>query len=309
LWSIHVAQCALLGHNSSNPQKAGSAMRKFSFRMQGFFFAILATLCLVSAASRAQAPSTTGSARSPQDQAADDALLNKARTLYYSTAKAGLAGFDCTVHPDWLATFVKANPGTTISNDDPRLLLLNRVAMVLHANLKNDSATLDWTSPSDALTSDQTALLNQMHSASQQSLGGFIQFWTPFVDGSVIPDNSSGLAVTHTASGITFHAEANGTSVTEVFSNDLLLEHYDVVTGGTSIKFDPSYKATPQGLLVEHFVAYIQKADDPSAPVQQMNVAVQYQTIDGFPIPSQLDMEVVGTGVFNMALSQCTVQR
>jgi hypothetical protein len=60
---------------------------------------------------------------------------------------------------------------------------------------------------------------------------------------------------------------------------------------------------------VEHFVAYIQKADDPSAPVQQMNVAVQYQTIDGFPIPSQLDMELVGTGVFNMALSQCTVQR
>jgi len=289
-------------------------MHKFSFRLQGFFWTIvgalcLAALCLVSAAGRAQTPSTTGSARSQQDQAADDALLNKARTLYYSTAKAGLAGFDCTVHPDWLVTFVKANPGTTISNDDPRLMLLNRVAIVLHANLKNGSATLDWNPPTDALTSDQTALVNQMHSASQQSLGGFIQFWTPFVDGSVIPDNSNGLAVTHTASGITFHADANGTSVTEVFSNDLLLEHYDVVMSGTSIKFEPSYKATPQGLLVEHFVANIQKADDPSAPVQQMIVAVQYQTISGFPIPSQLNMEVVGTGVFNVTLSQCTVQR
>jgi hypothetical protein len=291
-------------------------MQNFSFRLQGFFFAIVgalcvATLCLVSAAGRAQAPSTTGSVRSQQDQAADDALLNKARALYYSSAKAGLAGFDCTVHPDWMATFVSANPGTTISNNDPRLVLLNRVAMVLHANLKNGSTTLDWAAPTGALTADQTTLLDQMHSGIQQSLGGFIQFWTPFVDGSVIPDNSSGLAVTHTASGITFHAAAaaDGTSVTEVFSNDLLLEHYDVVMSGTSIKFDPSYKATPQGLLVEHFVADIQKADDPSAPVQKMIVAVQYQTVEGFPIPSQLNMEVVGSGVMNMTLSQCTVQR
>ncbi len=284
-------------------------MRNFSFRLQGFFFAILATLCFISAAGRAQAPSTTGSARSQQDQAADDALLNKARTLYYSTVKAGLTGFDCTVHPNWLATIAKASPGTTVSTDDPRLLLLNRVAIVLHANLKDGSATLDWTPPSDALTPDQTTLLNQMHSASQQSLAGFIQFWTPFVDGSVIPDNSSGLAVTHTASGITFHGEGGGNSVTEVFSNDLLLQHYDVVSGGISIKFDPSYKATPQGLLVEHFAANIQSTGDPSAPVQQMNVAVLYQTIDGFPIPSQIDMEVVGTGELNVALSQCTVQR
>jgi hypothetical protein len=289
-------------------------MREFSFRLQVGFFVVfaatfLAALCPVSAAGRAQTPSTAGSARSPQDQAADDALLNKARTLYYSSAKAGLAGFDCTVHPDWLATFVSANPGTTISNDDPRLLLLNRVGIVLHANLKTDSAILDWNAPSGALSSDQTTLLNQMHSASQQTLGGFVQFWTPFIDGSVIPDNSSGLEVTHTATGITFHAESNGTTVTEVFSNDLLLEHYDVVMSGTSIKFEPSYKATPQGLLVEHFVANIQAVGDPPAPVQKMIVGVQYQTVGGFPIPSQLNMEVVGTGVMNLALSQCTVQR
>jgi hypothetical protein len=189
------------------------------------------------------------------------------------------------------------------------VVLLKQVAMVFHANLKDASATLDWTPPSGTFTSDQTTMLDQLHSASQQALGGFIQFWTPFVDGSVVPNNSSGLTVTHSPSSFTLHADANGTSVTETFSNDLLLEHYDVVTGGTSVKFEPAYKATPQGLLVEHFVAYIQKAGDASAPIMEMHVAVEYQTIDSFPIPSRLDMEVVGTGVFNMALNQCTVRR
>ena len=148
-----------------------------------------------------------------------------------------------------------------------------------------------------------------MHSASQQTMGGFIQFWTPFVDGSVIPENSSGLTVTHSATGITFHVESGGTAVTEVFSNDLQLEHYNVLMSGMSIKFDPSYKSTPQGLLVDRFMATIQKADDPTSPAQQMNVGVEYQTVSGFPIPAQINMEVVGTGVLNMTLNQCSVQR
>jgi hypothetical protein len=305
-----VAIRALPGDNTSILLKAGSVMRKFLFRPQGLFFAVvgrfcLATLCIAPTTALAQAAPATQSA---QDQASDDALLNKARTLYYSTAKTGLTGFDCTVNPDWLATFVKANPGTTVSSDDSRVVLLDRVAMVLHANLKNASTTLDWTSPSGTLTSDQTGLLTRMHSGSQQTLGGFIQFWRAFVDGSVIPNNSSGITVTHSATSFTIHADANGSSVTEVFSNDLLLEHYELVADGTSVKFEPSFKATPQGLLVEHFVAYIQRAGDASAPIMEIHVAIQYQTIDGFPIPSQLDIEAAGTSVLKMAFNQCTVR-
>jgi hypothetical protein len=242
--------------------------------------------------------------------AADDALLAKASAMYYSTAKAGLGGFDCAVHPDWLTTFVKANPGQTIGSDDSRVLLLNRVAIALHAHLSDGSATLDWTSPAGvALASDETALLNQMQSATKQTLEGFIQMWTPFVNGEVIPGNTNGLTVTHASTSFTLHSAANGTDVTEVFSNDLLLEHYDLIMIGTSIKFEPMYKATPQGLLVERFLAYIQKAGDPSAPIQEMHVGIEYQTIEGFPIPRQLNIEVVGTGIFNMSLDGCTVSR
>jgi hypothetical protein len=242
--------------------------------------------------------------------AADDALLAKARTMYYSTAKAGLAGFDCAVHPDWHALFVSANPGTTISDSDSRVTLLNRVAITLHALLKGGS-TLDWTPPAGAPTdADSTALLTQMHQATEQTLAqGFMQFWTPFVDGSVVPVNSSGLTVTHASNTFTVHAASNEADLTEVFSNDLLLEKYDVIMGGASIKFEPTYKATAQGLLVGRFLAHIQQLGNPSAPIQEMHVGIEYQTIEGFPIPQQLNMEVVGTGIFNMSLDGCTVIR
>ena len=241
--------------------------------------------------------------------AAIDALLAKAATMYYSTTKAGLSGFDCAVHPDWHALFASANPGTAVSNNDSGVTLLNGVAITLHARLKG-SSTLDW-SPAAGSATDaaSTALLNQEHKASNQTLLGFLQMWTPFVDGTMLPANSSGFDVTHGPSTFTLHLASNGTDLTEVFSNDLLLEESDVIAGGNSIKIEPTYKATAQGLLVERFLAHIQQGNNPPGPVQEMRVGIEYQTIEGSPIPRQLNIEIVGTGIFNMSLDGCTVIR
>ena len=35
-------------------------------------------------------------------------------------------------------------------------------------------------------------------------------------------------------------------------------------------------------------------------------VAIEYQNVQGFPIPAQLNMSIVGTGIFNFALDGCT---
>ena len=93
-----------------------------------------------------------------------------------------------------------------------------RGAIALRARLKGGS-TLDWTPAAGSTTdADSTSLLTQMHQATEQTLvQGFLQFWTPFVDGSVVPANSSGLDVTHGPSTFTLHSASNGTDVTEVF--------------------------------------------------------------------------------------------
>lgn len=79
---------------------------------------------------------------SAQSGTAADALMVKAATLCYSTVKAGLRGFDCALHLDWREIFVKANPNQAIASDDKRVVLLNGVAIALHARL-NGSSTLD----------------------------------------------------------------------------------------------------------------------------------------------------------------------
>jgi hypothetical protein len=40
-----------------------------------------------------------------------------------------------------------------------------------------------------------------------------------------------------------------------------------------------------------------------------MHVAIEYQNIDGFPIPARLKMEALNQGVLNFTLDGCAVNK
>ena len=284
-----------------------------SFLSPALLLAALPAVCLTTA--HAQNPPASPAAPAQSQPAAKpnpyDAMLAKAGKLYYSSTLDGLAGYDCAVHPDWHTLFVTAQKGVAVAEDDPRIVLLKTVNITLHGRLKG-STTMDWNPPAHPgtpLDQDSVTLLDNMRGAVEQTLQGFMQFWTPFVDGSAIPDSSAGLVITRTDSGYTLHAEQGDTKVTEVIDNNLILQHFDVVLNGTSIKFDPSYKTTAKGLLVNAFAAHILPAGTPPEQVQDMHVSIEYQTLDGFPIPARLNMAVANSGTLNFVMDGCSVSR
>jgi len=56
---------------------------------------------------------------------------------------------------------------------------------------------------------------------------------------------------------------------------------------------------------VSRFVARIRKTGASTEKAQEMHVEIYYQQVDGFPLPSRLNVEVVGTGVFNFQMDGC----
>jgi len=259
----------------------------------------------------APAGHASASAASSADADGDNAWLTSTGKLYYSTAKSGLKGFDCAVHPDWRQLFTTSSPGVDLSSDDQQLALLNSVRINLHAHMKGGS-TMDWSRDANQdkpLDKASNQMLSRMHQATEQTLEGFLQFWMPFVDGSVVPDSAEGLTITHTGTQHTIHAEQGDVALTETFSSDLLLQHFDVDMKTVSIKFQPAYKPTAQGLLVKSFQAHVQPAGSPADEAEDMHVDIEYQTLDGFPIPSRLNMQVANSGTFYFVLDGCTVSR
>jgi hypothetical protein len=236
------------------------------------------------------------------------AFLAQASQLYYSSSKAGLRGFDCQVHPDW-RTLVSSQQDSAVADDDPRIELLRSVNITLHGRLTGGSS-LDWNPPQASakpLNKDLIDLLNSMHQASDRTLTGFMQFWSPFIDGSVIPATSDGLQITHSIKGHTLHADQEGTSLTEILDSNLVMQQFNVATGGAKINFSPRYKSTGEGLLVNGFQARIQSPTDPPDQAEQMHVEIDYQTVSGYPIPSRISMEVIGTGKSDFTLDGCKV--
>jgi hypothetical protein len=280
----------------------------------GFAMPIAAGIALVVSFLPPTAPGQASPTKAPPaapaaSTDANAAFLTKASSLYYSTTKQGLTGFDCTVHPDWADIFKTVTKGAPPAADDKPVALLNAVKITIHARMTGPGSGMDWNPPDPTAPPDQESIemLDHMHQATGQTLQGFLQFWTPFVNGSVIPDSPAGIEITKTATGHTLHAMDGSTSLTEVLDSGNVLKQFNVEMSGAKIDFDPTYKPTPNGLLVSAFAATIQAPGATADKAQKMNVGVEYQTVKGFLIPGKLSMDVVGTGKFTFTFDGCTV--
>jgi len=265
--------------------------------------ALTATLC-AHPRGEAQVPAATTSGQqtgaAQQASNANDDWLNRVRVLYTSTERDGLKGFDCDVHPDWRTLVSSANSGTVDSDGERKVQVLSPARVILHAHM-DGSAVVDWAAADPP--ADLANIVNQVRDGTKQTLAGFLQFWAPFADASVIPPNSKGIDVTPTADGgRILRATDNGTTVTETFDADNVLREYDVKMTGSTVLFTPTYTSTPKGLRVTSFLAHI-KPD--SGGDQELHVRIAYAEVSGFTIPSELNMTVVGTGTFNFTLDGC----
>lgn len=284
-------------------------MHRFRIRVTGALGIALSTVCLAAGAAvgGCQTPAATPGAATA-GSSANDQWLASTKRLYYSSERAGLKGFDCTLHPDWRAIFLGANHGSLNAEAEARVALLGRVGLVLHARLAGGSQ-LEWNPPAAPADAGRTSMLEQMHSATEQTVQGFLQFWTPFIDNSVIPSNASGLEMSPTADGgRRIHSVDAGTEVVSILDGNRILRQYNTTMKDAELDLEPTFSDSGQGLLVTHLHALITQKSK-GAGTQEMDVGVAYTTVEGFPIPARLDMSLVGTGNFNFTLDGCTVEK
>ena len=284
-----------------------------------FAFLLLFSIALITATLTAQMPSRPATSAASDN----DALLAHAAELYYSAvrpapAHAILDSFQCAVHPEWpglLAAVDKSSGSSTaqsytVAPSDPRLELLTPITVSVRTEI-NGAATLNWNQPSDSgkpLDQASADLLDRVHQTTAQELEGFFRFWITFINGTIIPKTSKGIEVRHSVAGVTLHAEMRDQKLDEIFSPDWTLKEFNVSMGGVSIRFTPTFDSTSEGLLVKTFDAYIQPPATESAQARRMQVALDYQTVNGFQLPSHLDIAVTGAGRVAFIFTGCTVQ-
>lgn len=244
--------------------------------------------------------SSTPAAGGLPTAAANDAWLQQVRALYSSTARDGLHGFVCHVQPDWRTLISTANKGTVDALGERKIAALSGVQVTLHAQMDGTS-TIDIDAPTPP--ADIADPIQTMIGGTKQALGGFVQVWALFANESVIPNNLQGVDVTTTPDGgRILQASDDGTNVTETFGGDNVMREYDVVMPNVTARFTPTFSPSSRGLQITGFLGHYQPQGSPD---QVMQVSVGYNQVDGFTLPSEIDVTLAGSGTLDFALSEC----
>ena len=290
-------------------------MRKSRIAVSARKLIAACTLALSCAFAHTQTPPASTAPPAPTLQSGSAASLNdtlfaRATSLYDSTAKSGLHGFDCQVHPDWNKMMSSVKKGAPQAADEAKVALLSRVRITLHARLSG-SSTLDWELPESTdkpLDPAATSMLDKAHQGMEKTLLGFLKLWTPMVDGSVAESLGEGDAsVAQTADGYTLRSKDKHHTLTEEFDRDLLLKHYIAVDSGSIVDIVPTFQPSARGLQLQSFEVRVQPQGAPPGAARELHIRFVYQTVSAIQIPARITVEVPNVVEMDFALDGCTV--
>jgi hypothetical protein len=234
------------------------------------------TLMLAPAACRKAAQSETAS---PPDKAQ---LLSKARQIYYVLQNQGVKSFQCTIQPDWakFAKFMTQN-GTAV--DEAKIALITPVAFTTVVDEQGNATATPFLATGGSV--DPT--VSQMVGGAKQVIEGFFKSWGSVVfTGIFAPSDDQNLTMLAQPDGIHFSQKTGEANVDLVLNRDSLLTSMKVTSTSAIIVMNPKYSKTDKGLLMTSLNSDINNG------TQKVNFEVQYQTVEGFQLPSKVSYQV-----------------
>ena len=101
--------------------------------------------------------------------------------------------------------------------------------------------------------------------------------------------------------------EKKDQDASEILNKELLVQHMSATVNKRTTDIDLTFTASPDGLLLSHSDIHLGQ----TAPAPPLNVLVDstFSKVDGFQIPSSMNVSMKNFGNFNMTFFNCTVQR
>jgi hypothetical protein len=176
--------------------------------------------------------------------------------------------------------------------------------MEVSDNLDGDGK-LTWTD-STSVPADFTSNSKQMRDGIVQMISGFYQSWNQFVNGGMVPAPDTSTTEENTDDGgLHLHGKDANSVFDEEFDKNMLLLSAHVVMKDLDNTAYPTYEASTDGLRVNRVHNVLHQP--PTAPAQDVSMAVSYMPVSGFQLPSTLAVTLQGTGEFDFTFNNCTI--
>jgi len=214
-------------------------------------------------------------------------VLQKALQTYYVLENQGLKSFQCVVQPDW-KKFMDTEEPKPANGEDPRLAMLSPVQYSVAADNQGDPK-ITAVRPTGGTTDSS---VDQIVADAQRAVLGFFESWDSMVLTSLFsPSTDDGYTLSEQPDGYKLTTVAGEQHIEISLTKDFVFTLMHITAPGVVISINPKFTKTDKGLLL--MTGY---DDDINNGSQKVNVQIQYQTIEGFQLPSKVSYVVTFSG-------------
>ena len=211
------------------------------------------------------------------------AVLTQVRKSYPYLRAKGLAGFKCTLVPNWEA--VLADIG---KSDPERAATALKLLTPLRFQVMLGSSDLAQVTHNSIDAPEQSqAALQQIYGGMEQMVTGFFQTWTPFMLTDPFPETDGDYKLEDLGPKYRLsYKEAGDSDVVYLINKDLTVAEMKATNAEFEGTIRPTFEKSPAGFLLTAYEADYQQAGA-SNPIH-LHVEINYQEVSKLQLPKKL---------------------
>jgi hypothetical protein len=232
-------------------------------------------------------------------------VIKKANGTYYSLRGNGFMEFRCQVLPDWDAMY-KDLKMDAVGRDQviPAVKETHFRIAVGPTGAALVSHQSDTAPPSE----ETAKRIRETIGGIDQMLTGFFETWSEFMVNSPLSGSPDEYQMEESGKGYRFTADEKGTHAAISMGQDLVIDTVEAKTPEFEGTVHPHFVAHAGGLVLSKYEADY----GTGANSQALSVAVEYQEVEGLPVPRTVTMKMsLPQGKLNepITLASCAVKK
>lgn len=233
------------------------------------------------------------------------AVLQHAEATYYNLKANGLTGFTCQVVPDFPAAYKDIQMDAV--GRDQVLPAANKINFQVAVG-PTGAASVSHQFSEPPATDEVAQRLQKVASGMEQMVTGFFHTWSNMMISSPFSDAGDEYQIEELPEGYALTSNARNQQVKVLLTRDMLLTTLSAKTSTFEGTMHPQFSPHEGGLLLKSYDASY-KAGTSS---QDLTVKIDYQEIQGLPIPRMIEMVMTlpqGHMDAPIALTNCRVTK
>jgi hypothetical protein len=209
---------------------------------------------------------------------ANQDVISRARSAYYSLTRKGFKGYTATVEPNWEVILAQ-----TATQQNLKIFRAVRFSMVVDAN---GAVTVTHEVEANASGAKLQPTVDRIHADVRRLVTGFFNTWRIFVVSSPFPETENRLKLEMLGKQYRLVSTTQSGEVTIALTDELLIKEWNFTAPTLKRTVKPQFQKTADGYLLTDYKQIFEPVGNGIKTT--LDFHVEYQDFNGMKVPQKV---------------------